>query len=241
MDQESRWLLADKYGGKESDEFRQDILRLENGEPLAYVIGWTPFLHTKIYLDSHPLIPRPETEYWVSVAIKELQSKGIKNPKVLDLCAGSGCIGVAVLKAVPEATVHFAEIDTTHHETIEKNILANDITRTLTKIFNGDLFENITDKYDLILTNPPYIDPTLSDRVEASVTAHEPDVALWGGAGGMEVIDRIIVEAPKHLNSGGVLYIEHEPEKAGHIAKLCPGAQPHEDQFGVIRFSRIQF
>lgn len=237
MDKEIRWLLEEKYNGVKSHEFEKDILRLESGEPLAYIIGWVPFLNTKIWLDSKPLIPRPETEYWVNSAIDEIKGRRISNPKILDLCAGSGCIGVAILKAVPEAIVHFAEIDNTHHETIKKNTLENELDVSRIQIFGGDLFENIKDTYDFILTNPPYIDPNLSERVEGSVTSHEPAKALWGGKGGMEIIERILRESPKHLNKRGVLYIEHEPEQEMDIKGLLPGTASCKDQFGVIRYS----
>jgi release factor glutamine methyltransferase len=95
-------LLQDKYNGIQTPEFETDVKRLESGEPLAYVIGWQPFCGTKIFLDSHPLIPRPETEYLVNKIITELSDK--QNLKILDLCAGSGCIGVALLQALPCST-----------------------------------------------------------------------------------------------------------------------------------------
>jgi release factor glutamine methyltransferase len=237
MDKEKVWLLNEKYGGIESEDFKHDLLRLENGEPLAYVIGWVPFLNTKIWLDSRPLIPRPETEYWVNQAIKEIKP----GSKVLDLCAGSGCIGVAVLKAAPDSVVHFAEIVDDHHQTIRKNIIENGIDVVRTKQIGGDLFENVKDEYDFILTNPPYIDPSLAERIQPSVSLHEPHTALFGGTNGMEIIERIIREAPKFLNPDGMLYIEHEPEQAEKIKILAPNTQIFEDQFGLTRFSRLRF
>lgn len=244
MDQESRWLLADKYNGVESDEFRKDLIRLQNGEPLAYIIGWTPFLGAKIWLDTGPLIPRPETGYWVEKAISEINKLPGVRPrvvKILDLCAGSGCVGVAVLKHVPESIVHFLEIVDDHHQTIRKNIRENNIDVERTKQIGGDLFEHVTEKYDFILANPPYIDPKLSERVETSVTLHEPSLALYGGAGGMEIIEQIIRKAPNHLSPDGVLYIEHEPEQELAIKHLSPYAETFKDQYGVVRFSRITF
>lgn len=239
MDKEISWLLRDKYNGLESETFHHDVQRLKSGEPLAYVIGWVPFLHTKIWLDTRPLIPRPETEFWVEKAIVDLKSKNISNRKVLDLCAGSGCIGVAIAKAVPKAEVHFTEIIDDHHQTIRHNIRENGIDVAQTKQIGGDLFEHVTEKYDFIVTNPPYIDPTLADRIQSSVAAHEPELALFGGEHGMELIERIIREAPQHLNPGGILYIEHEPEQAEKIKALAPQAETFEDQFGVVRFSRL--
>lgn len=241
MEKEIDWLLNDKYNGLESDDFRKDLELLKKGIPLAYVIGWVPFLNTRIYLDSKPLIPRPETEFWVEKAIYSLRSHTVSNPKVLDLCAGSGCIGVAVAKHLPEAEVHFAEIVDDHHQTIRRNIRENGVDVVRTKQIGGNLFEYVKDKYDVIFSNPPYINPNLSDRIQSSVVSHEPELALFGGKDGMEIIERIILEAPNHLNPGGILYIEHEPEQVEKILILAPRAEIFKDQFGVKRFSRIIF
>lgn len=235
MNKEILWLLNEKHNGIESPEFYADVKRLESGVPLAYVIGWQPFCGTKIYLDSHPLIPRTETEYWTKRAIDEISTK--ENPRILDLCAGSGCIGVAVLKAIPNSTVDFVEIDESHHATIEKNIQENNITENRVAIFGGNLFENITNTYDTILTNPPYIDPELSNRIGESVGGQEPDLALFGGMDGMELIREILAKCGQFLKPGGVLYIEHEPEQVEKIKGLLPGSIPQKDQFGVVRFS----
>ena len=103
MNKEEQWLLKEKYQGVESKEFHEDRKRLQAGEPLGYIIGWVPFLNTIIYLDSKPLIPRPETEFWVERVCERvlMKSQQLERPlAILDLCAGSGCIGVAVAKAL---------------------------------------------------------------------------------------------------------------------------------------------
>ena len=236
--------------------FLTDCARLNSGEPLAYVIGSIPFLNTKIFLDSHPLIPRTETEFWVEKVISEMQSAhDVQSPalnnsrldliqeiRVLDLCAGSGCIGVAVLSAVPMARVDFAEIDPCHHPTILKNILENNIDPSRAQIFGGDLFTQCTTVYDYILTNPPYIDPTLN-RTEHSVKKYEPSIALYGGENGMEIIERIIYESPKFLTKDGTLVIEHEPEQTSQIHELAKprdfASRAFPDQYGIERYTRL--
>lgn len=241
--QEERWLLQEKYEGVENEAFYADLERLQAGEPLGYIIGHTPFLDCQIYLDSKPLIPRPETEYWVEKAISSILVKG-SEVKVLDLCAGSGAIGVAVAKAIPEAEVTFAEIDPTHLSTIEKNIKQNlpEYSNRLEylKVIESDLFEKVEGKFDFILTNPPYIDSVI-DRAEESVKNYEPHLALYGGASGMEIIDRIIAAAPDYLNDGGELWIEHEPEQVEAIQNSSEAtifrAITHKDQYGVERYS----
>ncbi len=242
MSRDEEYLLRDKYDGKKTEKFFKDCTRLASGEPLAYVIGWVPFLDTKIFLDSHPLIPRPETEFWVKKAISASLAQEKIPAKILDLCAGSGCIGVSVLAHIKEAHVDFVEIDEHHHETISKNVCENGIDPSRTRIFGGDLFENIADTYDLILTNPPYIDATLG-RVADEVLRHEPSRALFGGKDGTEIIERIIANAEKHLAEGGVLYIEHEPEQSTFLNAIAPQyglmAETCTDQYDILRYTRF--
>jgi methylase of polypeptide subunit release factors len=268
--QDEQWLLSEKYGGEKTEGFFTDCERLKAGEPLGYVIGYVPFLVCKIFLDSHPLIARPETEYWVEKAISAIKQPTTnlanKRPaaggfgwgdagasesglswaaspiRVLDLCAGSGAIGVAIAKAVPEAHVTFGEIDKTHLPTIGKNLDANEISCTRYQVFQSDLFENISGQFDFILTNPPYIDPKI-DRAEKSVKDFEPHLALYGGSNGMEIISKIISQAEHFLKRGGQLWIEHEPEQTNEVSLLAHefGFLPtsYQDQYQTIRYSAL--
>lgn len=240
--QQEAWLLKEKYDGQHTREFETDRLRLHRGEPLAYVIGWVPFLHTTIFLDSYPLIPRVETEHWVAQAIADIEQSDVAKPTILDLCAGSGCIGVSVAHALPEATVDFAELHEPHHATIRKNISENKLRNT-GKIYGGDLFDKVEKVYDFILSNPPYIDPAL-DRTEESVRTFEPHIALYGGHGGMDAIRGIITQAQHHLKDHGALYLEHEPEQAPAIVTLATEngliSETHTDQYEVARYSVLR-
>jgi HemK-like putative methylase len=238
---EKRWLLSEKYSGVESEDFLADVQLLEGGTPLEYVIGHTPFARAKIFLDSHPLIPRTETEYWVTRVLETIRLD-TRPLHILDLCSGSGCIGIAALMALPKCTVDFAEIDERHHPTILKNIQENALGERSATIYGGDLYEKLGEKtYDYIFTNPPYIDPAL-DRTAVSVKEHEPGIALYGGTGGMEIITRIVSGAPAHLVEGGVMYLEHEPEQATAIAEIGKGdflVETCEDQYHVARYTAL--
>lgn len=241
MSQEIEWLLKDKYAGEKSEAFFADCKRLALGEPLAYLIGWHPFLDCKISLSSHPLIPRVETEFWVEKAIQTIKDSNSDAPKILDLCAGSGCIGVAVAKAISNSLVDFAEIDRDHIDTINQNLEVNEVNSDRCEVAHTNLFGAFADKqYDFILSNPPYIDATLN-RVEESVTKFEPYVSLFGGKDGMEIIEKIINTAPQHLTTGGQLWLEHEPEQSLAIAELGTKAgfqvSTHKDQYDVERYS----
>lgn len=164
--------------------------------------------------------------------------------RVLDMCAGSGCIGVALAKAVPEAHVDFAELDPQHLPTIEKNLRDNipHYSNRLEyhRVVQSDLFKNIAGRYGYIFSNPPYIDPTL-DRAEPSVKDFEPHAALYGGENGLALIERIIEDSPNYLEPQGQLWLEHEPEQSSAIQKLAGengyAATTHLDQYGVERYS----
>jgi HemK-like putative methylase len=167
-----------------------------------------------------------------------------KSIRVLDLCAGSGCIGVAIAKALPEAHVSFSEIDAAHLPTIEKNLAENGIPPERYALFQTTLFKDIPDTFDVILCNPPYIDESL-DRTDESVVTNEPHLALYGGNEGMEIIKQLITQAPAHLKPGGHLWIEHEPEQVVKIAIAAERtgftSETLKDQYEVDRVSVLHY
>ncbi|MDP1689726.1 MAG: HemK/PrmC family methyltransferase [bacterium] len=220
MARDEQQLLEEKYGGKKTPSYEADRKRLAGGEPLAYVIGWQPFLGLKIHLDSKPLIPRPETEWWTEQLLLHLDlyskppsGNHASKLKFLDLCAGSGAIGCAILKALPYTEVFFGEIDATHEATIQKNIRENNLDASRADIRIGDLFgpfEKMT--FDVIVANPPYV--PVNRALPASVADHEPGLALFAGEDGLDIIRRIAIELPKHLTKNGIAWIECDREHA---------------------------
>lgn len=240
---DEKWLLEEKYHGEKTAGFFTDCARLKSGEPLAYVIGHIPFLNCKIYLDSRPLIPRTETEFWVDSLINQIQRTPAQDIHILDLCAGSGCIGVSIAKSLPKATIDFIEIDEQHISTIKKNYEVNGVSSNQVKVQKSDLFSSLKPEhqYNIIVTNPPYVDKELN-RVDESVTKHEPSLALYGGHTGMDIITRIINEAPDFLSTGGELWIEHEPEQVELIKSLASDrfeVITYVDQYQIPRFSKL--
>ncbi len=216
MTRDEKWLLDEKYGGNATAEYEADKKRLALGEPLGYVIGWQPFLGLKIYLDSHPLIPRPETEWWTEQLLTHV-GRRTSYMRFLDLCAGSGAIGCAALKMLPDAEVFFGEVDSAHEATILKNIRENKLDQSRADIRIGDIFEPFGDmQFDIIAANPPYI-PT-GRVLPASVADYEPSLALSAGEDGLDIIRRIASDLPKHLAPGGTAWVECD---SAHAAAAC--------------------
>ena len=206
---EREFLIRDKYDGDSSVDLSKDLARLEGGEPLAYVIGWIPFLGLRVSLDSRPLIPRPETESWTEDLHARLKEKFEDRPfTFLDLCAGSGAIGLSVLAHFPAARVRFAELVSAHCDQIRRNIEENDLDASRATVHIGDLFDVFPSdqRFNIIAANPPYIPETRT--LEASVTDFEPKVALYAGDDGLDLIRRIAAEASQRLEDDGELWME---------------------------------
>lgn len=227
---EAQWLLNEKYNGIPSPAYEEDLARLTNDEPLAYIIGSIPFLTTTIHLDSRPLIPRSESEYWLEQALKQAPKEPLR---ILDIFAGSGALGVAWLTHRPQDSLVFAEIDTAHHATIRHNLKANNLPEQ--SIVGGDMFEHVSGTFDVMLANPPYVPTTR--LLAPSVTAFEPAKALYADEDGLSFIRRLAQEAPAFLHPSGTLYVEHDEH---HDATACfPettwSTQQWNDQYGKPR------
>ncbi|HEV7121572.1 MAG TPA: peptide chain release factor N(5)-glutamine methyltransferase [Candidatus Paceibacterota bacterium] len=234
-------LLRDKYrNAAPAEALEQDLARLAEGEPLAYVIGWIPFLTLRIRLDSHPLIPRPETEWWTNELIAHLRERfGEHSFSLLDLCAGSGAIGLAVLKAFPHARVSFAELMPEHAAQIRENLEENHLDPSRAQICVSDLFDAVPGSFDVIAANPPYIPE--GRALDASVADHEPLEALFAGSAGISLIARIAQEAAMRLQPEGELWMECDTGNIGTAKTLLDagGAERAEirtDQYGRPRF-----
>jgi len=237
---EVEWLLKEKYHGSASPEFDADVERLKAGEPLAYVIGWIPFLDCKIDVTLHPMIPRPETEYWLERAINELRAKNLPTLRLADTFSGSGCIGVALLKHLPNATVDISEYDPKLTEQIRINVKLNNIDESRAKVWAGDALEGLTGTYDAIFANPPYIDPKAIPEMDGSVINYEPHLSLFAGERGLDYIKLIINEGGKFLKDGGSFYIECDAHQREWITELMIGTpwayEFWNDQYGQIRY-----
>ncbi len=245
---EIEWLLREKYNGQISDAYYNDVERILGGEPVDFVIGYSIFLGAKIDLSYKPLIPRTETEYWAHIAINKIKNEHQeKEVRVLDIFSGSGCIGIAVLKHVPNAKVDFVDIDPQMILQIEKNLKLNNISTNRYRIIKSDIFEKIepTTKYDVVLANPPYIDKS-RNITDESVVKHEPHTALFAEKNGIELIEKFIKNLKPHLCKKSIIYIEHDDDQVERIKRILndEGYKNFEfckDQFGVNRYLEVTF
>ncbi len=251
--QEKKWLLKEKYGlenindlkGGKSEAFSADCQRLKKGEPLAFVIGFVEFLNCKIDLEFKPLIPRPETEFWVDEFIKnELKlgrnlAKPNSAPQILDIFAGSGCIGISILKnnkVLPHCLVDFAEINTNFIKQIKKNIKLNNLKHKNFKIFQSDIFKNIPKnrKYDYILANPPYIPK--NKIIESSVFDFEDYNSLFAKDNGLYFIKKTILNGLEKLKNNGKIYIEFDENSKTEIETFLKSKKIENYQFKKDQF-----
>jgi release factor-specific protein-(glutamine-N5) methyltransferase len=215
---------------------KQDIKRILSGEPIAYIIGSIKFLNCLIDLSQKPLIPRPETEYWLEKVI-QIFSKN-KKISILDLCCGSGCLGIACLKLLPQSQVDFVDISPKAIEQTKINLHFNQISLNRFHLIQSDLFSSIPKtKYDLILANPPYVNPTKPSRKELKF---EPTTALFANDSGLSIIKRILFESQKHLKPNGSIYLEFGAGQKSKIESYCRknnlSPKFFHDQFNRFRY-----
>lgn len=169
--------------------------------PAQYILGYTYFYGLKIKVNSNVLIPRFDTEEVVEKVIEELKQR--KNPKVLDLCCGSGCIALAIKKNVSNAIVHASDISNEAIDIAKMNCSDNNLD---VKFILSDLFNNINESYDVIVSNPPYI--SKDEVIDELVYNNEPHLALFSENNGLYHYEEILKNVKNHLNENGIIFFE---------------------------------
>jgi release factor glutamine methyltransferase len=211
--------------------------------PEAYQAGFINFLGLKIDLSKKPLIPREETEQWVAKAIEEIKKSPKEKIKCLDIFSGSGCVGLAVLKNIPNAVCDFVDIENNFLDQIKINLDLNEVSPERYQIIKSDVFSNIKRKYDFILANPPYVAEERADEIGEDVKKYEPMIALMAGPQGMDFIKLLLEQSRDYLEKAGTVYIEIDPKQKELIEPFLGAYSKREfleDQFGKIRILRIK-
>ncbi|WP_425591424.1 peptide chain release factor N(5)-glutamine methyltransferase [Bifidobacterium pseudolongum] len=230
--------------------FESMLARREAREPLQHIVGHAPFRYLELEVGPGVFVPRPETELVVQEAIDWITAHGLYSPRVVDLCAGSGAIGLAIATEVPGAQVWAVELDTQAAQWTRRN---------MHKV--GERFPDLVANYrlevadatcpvtlatldgtaDVVISNPPYI-PLTNVPQQPEVRDFDPDTALYGGsADGMMIPERIIVRAAALVRKGGLFVMEHDITQGDRTVAFARAngfteARTHTDLTGRPRY-----
>ena len=223
----------------------KEIIRIADerltGRPLWYIYGDTDFYGYKIKVDERVLIPRPETEELAALVVSAAE----EGQSVLDLCTGSGAIAIAVYKELEKANrkVKMTAVDISADalDLAKENADENEADILF---IQSDLFTRLRGRFDIIVSNPPYIPSAEIDNLQREVKNYEPRIALDGGADGMDIYRKIAAEAPKYLNRGGILLLEVGQGEAEKVARMFKGGAYTmivKDFNGIDRYVKVMF
>ncbi len=185
-------------------KYENNINELIKGKPLQYITNKQEFMGLNFYVDENVLIPQPDTEILVEKAI-EIAETTQKN-KILDMCTGSGCIAISLAKNINNAQIIATDISNNALNVANKNAINHNVENKI-KFINSDMFNNIEEKFDIIVSNPPYIETVTINKLEIEVQ-NEPHLALDGGIDGLKFYKIIANNAFKYLNENGYLILE---------------------------------
>jgi release factor glutamine methyltransferase len=238
------------------NRWKELFKRRSRGEPVAYILGYKNFYGLRFYVDKNVLIPRPETEQLVDLALDKIRILQKKNNKIsiLDVGTGSGCVGISII----------ANIAKKHKKEVEHKFTFTDISKQALAIAKGnyetlinnsrfkvkfiisDLFENLANqKYDMIVSNPPYIPQQELPDLMRDVRDYEPHIALDGGEKGLDIIIKLIEGAIPRLSDVGTISLEVHKDQPKYIVEFVGQKYPDlcvrclRDVFGRWRFISI--
>ena len=216
-------------------EFEKRIYARIEGLPLQYIVGMQEFMGLPFRVNPSVLIPRLDTEILVEKVLEIIKDNGLEKPEVLDLCTGSGAIGISIASKVPGAIVTMTDVSEDALQTAMGNAGLNGVNRRCSFLL-GNMFEAIpADKtFDIIVCNPPYIESDVIETLDVEVKDHEPRIALDGGKDGLDYYRVIADEAGMHLKTGGIVALEIGCDQAIAVKRLLNKAGTY-DKTRVIR------
>jgi release factor glutamine methyltransferase len=229
----------------EADEFffYQLVLRRTHREPFQHINGYQEFYGLDFEVNTDVLIPRPETEMIVETAIEILQN--LERPQFCEVGTGSGCIVVSILYNVPQALAVGLDISAQALEMTRRNAERHQVSERL-DLRNSDVFSALSEaKFDLIVSNPPYIPSEEIPHLQPEVRDFEPLIALTDGGDGLSIIQRIVTGAPEFLHSDGFLLMEigfNQAEKVRQMfsAKVWEPVEILPDLQGIPRMVKAR-
>ncbi|MBX0327082.1 peptide chain release factor N(5)-glutamine methyltransferase [Oscillochloris sp. ZM17-4] len=217
-----------------ADTFSGLVARRAGGEPVAYIVGHKEFYGLELAVDRRVLVPRPETELLVELALAAAgrMAAGRADPlRIADIGTGSGAIAVALGVSLPESQIDAVDISAEALEVARANVARHGLAERV-RLLRGDLLAPLEGRYDLIVSNPPY---TILAEVEPNVYAHEPHLALAGGGpAGADIYRQIFASATERLRPGGALLCEIGAWQGALVADMARAAFPA----GEVRVAR---
>jgi release factor glutamine methyltransferase len=206
-------------GAEELAGYRELVKRRRAREPIAYILGEREFYGRTFRVDRRVLIPRPDTEALVDVALDRSRSASM-SMRALDLCTGCGCVAVTLARERPTSRVVAADASDDAVSVARDNALRLGAYNVAVR--GGDLFGAVSRcfRFDLVTANPPYVPAGEIAALQPEVRDHEPRVALDGGDDGLAVVRRVVAEAPAHVVDGGTLALEVGSGEAPAVAEL---------------------
>ncbi|MEW6252212.1 MAG: peptide chain release factor N(5)-glutamine methyltransferase [Planctomycetota bacterium] len=213
--------------------FRELVQQAAAGRPIAYLTGTKEFFSLAFEVTPDVLIPRPETEILVERTIDLVRKSGAPVRTILDLGTGSGCIAVSLARHLPEIRVCASDVSEAVVEVARRNAVRHGVAGRI-ELRTGELFEpwrarraedgGDAAQFDVIVSNPPYVATAPGTPLEKRVRDHEPGIALFAGADGLDVIRRISSAAPAHISAGGHLLLEVGYDQAAAVRELLAAA-----------------
>lgn len=199
-------------------KYKDLMEELIEGKPLQYIMHTQEFMNLNFYVDENVLIPQPDTETLVLQAIKRIKQYENNNIKVLDLCTGSGAIAISLAKEFENKNVqvYASDISSKALEVAKKNAMQNNVQ---INFINSNMFESIKEKFDIIVSNPPYIETKVINKLSKDVQS-EPYIALDGGEDGLKYYKIIASEYEKYLNDNGTLLLEIGYDQKQSVTEL---------------------
>jgi release factor glutamine methyltransferase len=196
-------MLDKKVDDNIASEYQEKVLLIKNNKPIQYVIGNVNFCGNIFKVNKNVLIPRFETEELVDYTLKYIQ-KYFKLPvRIIDLGTGSGCIGLSLKKKIENVDVTLLDISKDALEVAKENA---DLLNCNVHFLESDMWDNVNDKYDVIISNPPYIG--IDEEIEDIVKDNEPNLALYGGIDGLSLYRKIREKLLEHVNEKFLLALE---------------------------------
>lgn len=210
-----------KYLHKE-DNLEEAIKRLEAGEPVQYIVGDVNFYGNILKVNKNVLIPRRETEELVEKTTNYIKKYLKDNISIIDIGTGSGCIPITLKKLIPSLEVSAVDISSEALEVARENANINNMDITF---LQSDVFSNVTNKYDCIISNPPYI--RYDEEIMEIVSNNEPHLALFAEDNGLYFYKKIINESDMYLNDKFIIAFEIGEEQGQEIMNIAKDKYPN--------------